>query len=187
MYLPGFPAIARDLHTTAAKVSLSLSGYFIGIALGQLLYGPLLDRFGRKPPLYVEIGVPTLRSFNVKPGYIVMTDLVSMSEEDNNKQAKSRLFLGDVVSVRTGYLRTTVVISQDIAGCNCIDLVITKVNEDVLMPKFLTDWTNSIFGMRQIFAKQGGNAQQHFNVGEMKKMLVPDVSIHEQRRVTSTT
>lgn len=52
MYLPGFPAIARDLHTSVAKVSLSLSGFFVGISLGQLLYGPLLDRYGRKRPLY---------------------------------------------------------------------------------------------------------------------------------------
>lgn len=52
MYLPGFPAIAEDLHTTTAHVSLSLSSFFIGISIGQLLYGPLLDRFGRKNPLY---------------------------------------------------------------------------------------------------------------------------------------
>ena len=57
MYLPGFPAIAKDLNTTAAKVSLSLSGYFIGISLGQLLYGPLLDRFGRKKPLFIGLVV----------------------------------------------------------------------------------------------------------------------------------
>jgi DHA1 family bicyclomycin/chloramphenicol resistance-like MFS transporter len=48
MYLPGFPDIAKDLHSTVAHVSLSLSSFFIGIAIGQLLYGPLLDRFGRK-------------------------------------------------------------------------------------------------------------------------------------------
>jgi MFS transporter, DHA1 family, multidrug resistance protein len=53
MYLPGFPTIAKSLHTTTEKVSLSLSGFFIGISVGQLLYGPLLDRFGRKNPLYV--------------------------------------------------------------------------------------------------------------------------------------
>jgi DHA1 family bicyclomycin/chloramphenicol resistance-like MFS transporter len=53
MYLPGFPAIAKSLHTTTAQVSLSLSGFFVGICLGQLLYGPLLDRFGRKNPLYI--------------------------------------------------------------------------------------------------------------------------------------
>src|SRR4028118_1446600 len=62
MYLPGFPAIARDLNTTAAKVSLSLSGFFIGISAGQLLYGPLLDRFGRKKPLYIGLSIYILAS-----------------------------------------------------------------------------------------------------------------------------
>ena len=57
MYLPGFPAIARSFHTTTAQVSLSLSSFFVGIALGQLLYGPLLDRFGRKKPLYVGLAL----------------------------------------------------------------------------------------------------------------------------------
>jgi len=57
MYLPGFPAIAADLQTTTAQVSLSLSSFFIGISAGQLLYGPLLDRFGRKKPLYIGLSV----------------------------------------------------------------------------------------------------------------------------------
>jgi len=62
MYLPGFPAIAKDLSTSAAKVSLSLSSFFIGISLGQLIYGPLLDRFGRKKPLYIGLTVYILAS-----------------------------------------------------------------------------------------------------------------------------
>ena len=62
MYLPGFPAIAKSLHTTTAQVSLSLSGFFIGISVGQLLYGPLLDRFGRKNPLYVGLTLYILAS-----------------------------------------------------------------------------------------------------------------------------
>lgn len=57
MYLPGFPAIALDLHTTVARVGLSLSSFFVGISAGQLLYGPLLDRYGRKPPLYLGLGL----------------------------------------------------------------------------------------------------------------------------------
>ncbi len=52
MYLPSFTDIAHAMHTTEAKISLSLSSYFIGMAAGQLIYGPLLDRFGRKKPLY---------------------------------------------------------------------------------------------------------------------------------------
>ncbi len=57
MYLPAFQQIANDLGTTPAQISLSVSGYFIGLALGQLFYGPLLDRFGRKPPLYAGLSV----------------------------------------------------------------------------------------------------------------------------------
>jgi len=57
MYLPGFPSIAADLGTTVAKVTLSLSSFFIGISVGQFLYGPLLDKYGRKKPLYIGVSV----------------------------------------------------------------------------------------------------------------------------------
>lgn len=63
MYLPSFPAIATDLHTTIERVALSLSSYFIGISAGQLLYGPLLDKYGRKKPLYIGLVVYLLASF----------------------------------------------------------------------------------------------------------------------------
>jgi DHA1 family bicyclomycin/chloramphenicol resistance-like MFS transporter len=62
MYLPGFPAIAKDLNTTIDRVQLSLTAYLIGIALGQLVYGPLLDRFGRKTPLYMGLLIYILAS-----------------------------------------------------------------------------------------------------------------------------
>lgn len=52
MYLPAFPDIAKGLNTPVSSVMLSLSSFFIGISFGQLLYGPLLERYGRKKPLY---------------------------------------------------------------------------------------------------------------------------------------
>jgi MFS transporter, DHA1 family, multidrug resistance protein len=55
MYLPGFPAIANDLNTDIAHVGLSLTSYFIGISVGQLIYGPIMDRFGRRKPLVVGL------------------------------------------------------------------------------------------------------------------------------------
>ena len=57
MYLPALPAIARDLQTSAASVQVSLAVYFIGIAAGQAFYGPLSDRWGRKPALYFGLTV----------------------------------------------------------------------------------------------------------------------------------
>jgi DHA1 family bicyclomycin/chloramphenicol resistance-like MFS transporter len=62
MYLPGFPVIARSLHTSIEYVGYSLSSFFIGISVGQLIYGPLLDRFGRKRPLYVGMVIYILAS-----------------------------------------------------------------------------------------------------------------------------
>ncbi len=57
MYLPGFEGIAASLGTSIAHVQLSLTSFFIGIASGQLIYGPLLDRYGRKLPLLVGLGI----------------------------------------------------------------------------------------------------------------------------------
>ncbi|RYZ00560.1 MAG: Bcr/CflA family efflux MFS transporter [Chitinophagaceae bacterium] len=55
MYLPGFTDIARTYGSSVSRVSLTLSSFFIGIGIGQLLYGPLLDRFGRLRPLYAGL------------------------------------------------------------------------------------------------------------------------------------
>jgi DHA1 family bicyclomycin/chloramphenicol resistance-like MFS transporter len=62
MYLPGFPSIAVNLHTTVDRVGYSLSSFFIGICFGQLLCGPLLDRFGRKKPLLTGLVLYILAS-----------------------------------------------------------------------------------------------------------------------------
>jgi DHA1 family bicyclomycin/chloramphenicol resistance-like MFS transporter len=62
MYLPGFSQIADDLKTSDASVALTLSSYFLGLGLGQLFYGPFLDRFGRKKPVYVGLGLYILAS-----------------------------------------------------------------------------------------------------------------------------
>jgi len=63
LYLPAFARLAQDFGTNTATISLSVSSYFIGMALGQVLYGPFLDRFGRKPPLYVGLSLFVLASF----------------------------------------------------------------------------------------------------------------------------
>ncbi|MEZ7494009.1 multidrug effflux MFS transporter [Leeuwenhoekiella aequorea] len=61
MYLPGFENVANDFNVDISKVGYTLTSYLIGIALGQLAYGPLMDRFGRRRPL---IGGLTLFIFS---------------------------------------------------------------------------------------------------------------------------
>lgn len=55
MYLPAFPGIAASLHTDMAHVGYSLTSYYAGLCTGQLIYGILIDRFGRKKPLYAGL------------------------------------------------------------------------------------------------------------------------------------
>ncbi|MAN28841.1 MULTISPECIES: multidrug effflux MFS transporter [Mesonia] len=57
MYLPSFDSIAKEFTTTKAQVGFSLTSYFIGISFGQLAYGPIMDKFGRKKPLLIGLVV----------------------------------------------------------------------------------------------------------------------------------
>lgn len=62
MYLPTMPSIAVSLHTDMASVQRTLSSYFVGLAIGQLIYGTLSDRLGRKRPMLFGLIVFALAS-----------------------------------------------------------------------------------------------------------------------------
>lgn len=62
MYLPAFGAIGAHFNTAQSQVELSLTVYFIGVALGQLVYGPLADRFGRRIPLVIGLAIAAITS-----------------------------------------------------------------------------------------------------------------------------
>jgi DHA1 family bicyclomycin/chloramphenicol resistance-like MFS transporter len=62
MYVPALPAITKGLHSYASAVQLSLTSCLAGFAIGQLVFGPISDRFGRRPPLVVGLLVFLLAS-----------------------------------------------------------------------------------------------------------------------------
>jgi MFS transporter, DHA1 family, multidrug resistance protein len=62
MYLPALPTITGELATTSAAVQLTLTGTLLGLGLGQLVIGPLADRFGRRRPLMAGVAVHLLAS-----------------------------------------------------------------------------------------------------------------------------
>lgn len=60
MYLPAFAQIGADFGADIDRVELSLASFFLGLSLGQLLYGTLTDRYGRKKPLYAGLVIYAL-------------------------------------------------------------------------------------------------------------------------------
>ena len=136
----------------------------------------------RPTQYYVEAGVPALRSANVRENGVDQSDLIFISEASNKLLAKSQLRTGDIVSVRTGYPGTSAVVSPCLDGANCIDILISRPT-DALRSKFVAAWINSSFGKGQVLRKQGGLAQQHFNVGELRELQVVLPSLAEQDQI----
>jgi DHA1 family bicyclomycin/chloramphenicol resistance-like MFS transporter len=57
MFLPSLPAIGLALHATTAQTQLTMSSYLFGFAAGQIIYGPLSDRYGRRPVILAALGL----------------------------------------------------------------------------------------------------------------------------------
>jgi len=62
IFVPALPAAAKDLHATPTALELTISLYILGLAVGQLIYGPASDRFGRRPVLLVGLSIFTIAS-----------------------------------------------------------------------------------------------------------------------------
>ncbi len=75
IYLPSFPALAAEFATTPAAVQRTLAASFIGMALGQAVYGPVSDRFGRRLPLLVGMAIFAMASVGcaLAPGILSLT------------------------------------------------------------------------------------------------------------------
>ena len=63
LYIPALPELTRDFGVSASEAQLTLTACLVGLGLGQILFGPLSDRLGRRPPLLVGLGVYCAASF----------------------------------------------------------------------------------------------------------------------------
>ncbi len=57
MYIAGFAAIARELHADPGTVQLSMTSFFVALAFGQIIYGPISDAVGRRPPIFAGLAL----------------------------------------------------------------------------------------------------------------------------------
>ncbi len=125
----------------------------------------------RPTQYYAKQGVPALRSANIREDGIDDANMIFISEKANAFLSKSQVRTGDVLTVRTGYPGTSAVVPPKFAGSNCIDILITRPSKTV-SSKYLSAWINSSLGKYQVLRNQGGLAQQHFNVSNLRDLIV---------------
>jgi len=131
---------------------------------------------------YVPVGVPALRTLNVKPGFLDLDELVFFSEESSNGPlAKSRLRAGDLVIARTGRPGTTSIVPSDLEGANAIDLIVATPRYAVATSEYLEGLMNSSFMTDLVAGEKRGQVQQHFNLGSLKAARVPVPPLDTQR------
>nr|WP_175613982.1 restriction endonuclease subunit S [Pseudomonas alcaligenes] len=119
---------------------------------------------------YVDDGVPALRSLNVKPGAVVAENLVYLSEESNELHAKSKIFEGDIVAVRSGQPGTAAIVPLEFNGANCIDLIVIRKPLQGCST-FIFWYLNSDAALKQFSEGSSGAIQQHFNIAAASEML----------------
>ena len=135
---------------------------------------------------YVPEGVPALRSTNVRLGGVDLTDCKFISAESNELFAKSQIRAGDVLTVRTGVPGVSAVVPRLLDGANCIDILVATPKSHV-RSGFLCEWINSARGKAQVLDKQAGLAQQHFNLGDLRDLLISLPPISEQDQIVAAT
>lgn len=137
---------------------------------------------GKMKDKYTASGVLFLRSQNVRAFRFDPKNVLYISEDFHDEIRKSRLEAGDLAIVRSGAPGTTCVIPENLGKVNCSDLVIARPSER-LNPKFGCIFMNSEVAQKNVASNQVGIAQQHFNVGSMKKMAIELPSLAEQKEI----
>ncbi|WP_441232557.1 restriction endonuclease subunit S [Bradyrhizobium sp. 1200_D9_N1_1] len=138
--------------------------------------GPMKDQ-------YVDIGIPFLRSQNVRANRFREEGLIYISPHFHKKIIKSALVPGDVVVVRSGNVGTACVIPETIPEANCSDLVVVQRPQCVL-PTFLCFYLNSLAALH-VEAGSVGVALTHFNTKSVATMPLPLPPLAEQHRIVA--
>ena len=131
---------------------------------------------------YADEGIPALRSFNIKERRLDLTDLAFISEEANKLHAKSMIFEGDLIAVRTGQPGTTAVVPVNLNGANCVDLIIIR-RPGPLLSEYLAYYANCYAAKAQYQLGAQGALQQHFNIDTAKNLVVIVPPREEQQQI----
>lgn len=120
---------------------------------------------------YADDGVLAIRGLNIRPMAFDFSETRNISEEGHRLHLKSELYEGDLVAVRTGDPGTTSLITEDLEGTNCVDLVIIRKPSGA-SSRFVGWFLNSDAAKVQYAMGSEGALQLHFNVETSKEVVI---------------
>lgn len=136
-------------------------------------------------PFYTDsIGVPMLRTTNVKEGKLDLSNLKYITREFHEKNMKSQVFENDLLVSRHGENGEACLV-RNLKEANCLNTVIIRCNKDIFLPDFFETSFNSLIVRKQIQRTTAGGVQGVVNTGEIAKVKIIIPSLEEQQKTAS--
>lgn len=133
---------------------------------------------------YVEKGVSLIRNSDIKEGYIRTKDMINLSTIFANQYEGKKMRQNDIVTVHTGDIGTSALITPDLDGCLGFATLQTTVNESLISPNWLMRYFNSLIAKNQFYNFSTGDGRNNLNLKDFikTKVIVPD-TIEEQQKI----
>ncbi|MGA9994527.1 MAG: restriction endonuclease subunit S [Pyrinomonadaceae bacterium] len=150
-------------------ISTKMTNGFVGVA--SPFYTDNLD------------GIPYLMSNNVRANKFDLRKLIKVRSEFHARQKKSVLAAGDMLTVQSGHIGTTCIVTPVLENSNCHALIITRFKNPTVVPYFIAFYINSDRGMSRLSDIFIGSTIKHINVSDFACFLVPLPSMNEQEEI----
>ncbi len=130
-------------------------------------------------------GIIYIQGYNIVEGGFNLHGIKQVSREFDFKNKKSKLQFEDLLTIQTGDIGVTSVVTETLVGSNCHALVISRFNKNIAAPKFYMFYFNSERGRRMLKVIETGSTMKHLNVGDIIKLQVPFPSLPEQQKIAA--
>ena len=139
---------------------------------------------GTATPFYTEEeGITYLYGTNVRENKIDLTGVRKITLEFHQKQSKTELQTGDLLTVQSGHIGATAVVPPELSGSNCHALIVSRLYQSKVEPYFLSYYLNSHIGKARMRGLEVGSTILHINTKDLKKFRVSLPPLPEQKKI----
>ncbi|WP_224797404.1 restriction endonuclease subunit S [Idiomarina abyssalis] len=139
---------------------------------------------GTASPHYTDSsGIPYLFGKNVRPNRIDPEGIRYITNSFHEKQSKTKLETGDLLTVQSGHIGETAVVPSTLSGANCHALIVTRLLKERVLPMFMSYYLNSEIGRARMAGLEVGSTILHINTKDLKKFRVIVPPVGEQKKI----